>query len=283
MESGRAKPVKQSEEHLIGAVKEGIGVCGWILLILSGLLVFITFPFSVWFCIKVVKEYERAVVFRLGRIVSGKARGPGLILILPCTDTFVKVDLRTISFAVPAQEILTKDSVTVHVDGVVFYNIFSAISAVANISNVYMATHQLSQTTLRNVLGTQNLSNILSSREEIAHSIQSILDHATHDWGVKVERVEIRDVRLPMQMQRAMAAEAEATREARAKVISAEGEMNASRALKEASLVICESPAALQLRYLQTLATIATEQNSTIIFPLPIDMLQGFAQGRKQA
>ncbi|XP_078513361.1 stomatin-like protein 3 [Lissotriton helveticus] len=283
MEAERAKKVKQSEEHLIEAVKEGIGVCGWILLIMSGLLVFITFPISVWFCIKVVKEYERAVVFRLGRIVSGKARGPGLILILPCTDTFVKVDLRTISFAIPAQEILTKDSVTVHVDGVVFYNIFSAISAVANISNVYMATHQLAQTTLRNVLGTQNLSNILSNREEIAHSIQSILAQATHDWGVKVDRVEIRDVRLPMQMQRAMAAEAEATREARAKVISAEGEMNASRALKEASLVISESPAALQLRYLQTLATVATENNSTIIFPLPIDMLQGFAHARKQA
>ncbi|XP_069495837.1 stomatin-like protein 3 [Ambystoma mexicanum] len=283
MEPGHKKHVKQSEEHLVETVKEGIGVCGWILIILSGLLVFITLPFSIWFCIKIVKEYERAVVFRLGRIVSGKARGPGLIFVVPCTDTFVKVDLRTISFAIPAQEILTKDSVTVHVDGVVFYNIRSAISAVANISNAYVATHQLAQTTLRNVLGTQNLSNILSNREEIAHSIQGILDHATHDWGVKVDRVEIRDVRLPIQMQRAMAAEAEATREARAKVIAAEGEMNASRALKEASLVLSESAGALQLRYLQTLATVATENNSTIIFPLPIDMLQGFGNIRKQA
>ncbi|PIO15414.1 hypothetical protein AB205_0158730 [Aquarana catesbeiana] len=173
------------------------------------------------------------------------------MFILPCTDTFIKVDLRVISFAIPPQEILTKDSVTTTVDGVVYYRIYNAIKSVANVYNVNLATAQLSQTTLRNILGTQTLSSILSNREDIAHNIQ---------------------------MQRAMAAEAEATREARAKVIAAEGEMNASRALKEASMVICESPAALQLRYLQTLATIATENNSTIVFPLPIDILQGLSK-----
>ncbi|XP_034778655.2 stomatin-like [Acipenser ruthenus] len=184
--------------------------------------------------------------------------------------------MRTISFDIPPQEILTKDSVTVCVDGVVFFRVHSAIASVANVSDSDQAIRLLAQTTLRNVLGTKNLSQILSDREEIAHNMQATLDEATDNWGIKVERVEIKDVKLPLQMQRAMAAEAEATRESRAKVIAAEGEMNASRALKEASLVIAESPSALQLRYLQTLTTIATEKNSTIVFPLPIDLLQGF-------
>ncbi|XP_077340309.1 stomatin-like protein 3 [Lithobates pipiens] len=269
---------KRESKQLVDAMKGGIGVCGWVLLIISGVFVVITFPLSIWFCVKIIKEYERAVIFRLGRITSGKPSGPGLMFILPCTDTFIKVDLRVISFAIPPQEILTKDSVTTTVDGVVYYRIYNAIKSVANVYNVNVATAQLAQTTLRNILGTQTLSSILSNREDIAHNIQSILDNATHEWGVNVERVEMRDVRLPVQMQRAMAAEAEATREARAKVIAAEGEMNASRALKEASMVICESPAALQLRYLQTLATIATENNSTIVFPLPIDILQGLSR-----
>uniref|UniRef100_A0A8C5WMI7 Stomatin n=1 Tax=Leptobrachium leishanense TaxID=445787 RepID=A0A8C5WMI7_9ANUR len=248
----------------------GLGCCGWLLVLISIVLMVATFPISVWMCIKIVKEYERAIIFRLGRILPGGAKGPGLFFVLPCTDSFIKVDMRTISFDIPPQEILTKDSVTVSVDGVVYYRVQNATLAVANITNADSATRLLAQTTLRNVLGTKNLSQILSDREEI-----STLDVATDDWGIKVERVEIKDVKLPVQLQRAMAAEAEAAREARAKVIAAEGEMNASRALKEASIVISESPAALQLRYLQTLTTIAAEKNSTIIFPLPIDMLQG--------
>ncbi|XP_063300933.1 stomatin-like protein 3 [Pelobates fuscus] len=275
MESQIPKQKRQSKEELVDVMKGDIGFCGWVILILSAFLTAIMFPLSIWFCVKVVKEYERAVVFRLGRIISGKARGPGLMFIIPCTDNFIKVDLRVLSFAIPPQEILTKDSVTTTVDGVVYYKINNAISSVANVNNVHLATQQLSQTTLRNILGTQSLSNILSNREEIAHNIQAILDTATHEWGVNVERVEMRDVRLPVQMQRAMAAEAEAVREARAKVVAAEGEMNASRALKEASLVMMESPAALQLRYLQTLNTIAAEKNSTIVFPIPIDLFQG--------
>ncbi|KAM5146867.1 stomatin-like [Mantella aurantiaca] len=258
-----------------------IGRCGWALIIVSFIFTLITFPISIWLCIKIVKEYERAIIFRLGRILRGGAKGPGLFFVLPCTDSFYRVDMRIISFDIPPQEILTKDSVTVSVDGVIYYRVQNATLAIANISNADSATRLLAQTTLRNVLGTRSLAQILSDREEITHNMQSTLDVATDDWGIKVERVEIKDVKLPVQLQRAMAAEAEASREARAKVIAAEGEMNASRALKEASIVITESPAALQLRYLQTLNTIAAENNSTIIFPLPIDMLQGLMSGRK--
>ncbi|CAL8363450.1 unnamed protein product [Merluccius merluccius] len=254
----------------------GLGCCGWLLYLTSMLFLLATFPVSLFMCVTIVQEYQRAVVFRLGRIVDKKPKGPGLFFIVPCTDRFVKVDLRTVSFDIPPQEILTKDSVTVSVDGVVYFRIYCPISSVANVSDAHHATRLLAQTTLRNVLGTKNLSELLSDREGISHNMQESLDEATDPWGIKVERVEIKDVKLPQQMQRAMAAEAEASREARAKVIAAEGEMNASRALKEASLVIAESPSALQLRYLQTLNSIAAERNSTIIFPLPIDLLQHF-------
>uniref|UniRef100_G3R3Y2 Stomatin n=1 Tax=Gorilla gorilla gorilla TaxID=9595 RepID=G3R3Y2_GORGO len=253
---------------------KGLGPCGWILVAFSFLFTVITFPISIWMCIKIIKEYERAIIFRLGRILQGGAKGPGLFFILPCTDSFIKVDMRTISFDIPPQEILTKDSVTISVDGVVYYRVQNATLAVANITNADSATRLLAQTTLRNVLGTKNLSQILSDREEIAHNMQSTLDDATDAWGIKVERVEIKDVKLPVQLQRAMAAEAEVF-SISTPPFTPEGEMNASRALKEASMVITESPAALQLRYLQTLTTIAAEKNSTIVFPLPIDMLQG--------
>ncbi|XP_046519820.1 stomatin-like protein 3 [Equus quagga] len=261
--------------HFLGINSKQLGVCGWILFFLSLLLMIITFPVSIWMCLKIIKEYERAVVFRLGRIQADKAKGPGLILVLPCIDVFVKVDLRTVTCNIPPQEILTRDSVTTQVDGVVYYRIYSAVSAVANVNDVHQATFLLAQTTLRNVLGTQTLSQILAGREEIAHSIQTILDDATELWGIRVARVEIKDVRIPVQLQRSMAAEAEATREARARVLAAEGEMNASKSLKSASMVLAESPIALQLRYLQTLTTVATEKNSTIVFPLPMNILEG--------
>uniref|UniRef100_A0A3B3Z5D8 Band 7 domain-containing protein n=1 Tax=Poecilia mexicana TaxID=48701 RepID=A0A3B3Z5D8_9TELE len=264
---------RRERQSALEDADSGIGLCGWLLVGFSLLLMLVTLPISIWMCIKIVKEYERAIIFRLGRILKGGAKGPGLFFILPCTDNFINVDMRTITFDIPPQEVLTKDSVTVCVDGVVYYRVQNATLAVANITNADAATRLLAQTTLRNALGTKNLAEILSDREEIAHNMQATLDEATHDWGIKVERVEIKDVKLPLQLQRAMAAEAEASREARAKVIAAEGEMNASRALKEASLVISESPSALQLRYLQTLNTIAAEKNSTIIFPLPMDIL----------
>ncbi|XP_075241731.1 stomatin-like [Convolutriloba macropyga] len=257
------------------------GICGKLLILISVILIFLTFPVAIFMSVKIVQEYERAVIFRLGRILGGGSKGPGIFFIIPCTDTYVKVDLRTVSFDVPPQEILSKDSVTVAVDAVVYYRISNPTISVTNVEDANRSTKLLAATTLRNVLGTKNLSEILADRDTISSTMQSMLDEATDPWGVKVERVEIKDVRLPVQLQRAMAAEAEAGREARAKVIAAEGEQNASRALKEAANVIAESPVALQLRYLQTLSTIAAEKNSTIIFPLPIDMLnQGGPSGK---
>eukprot|EP00794_Sanderia_malayensis_P015805 gene15805-17398_t len=252
----------------------GVGVCGWLLTILSLFIIICTFPLSLMFCLKIVQEYERAVIFRVGRLKSGGAVGPGMFFIVPCVDNYIKVDLRTVSFDVPPQEILSKDSVTVAVDAVVYFRVSNPISSVVNVEDATRSTKLLAQTTLRNILGTKNLAEILADRDTISHAIQRVLDDATDPWGVKVERVEVKDVRLPQQLQRAMAAEAEASREARAKVIAAEGEFNAARALKEASEVIAESPSALQLRYLQTLQAISAEKNSTIIFPLPIDMIQ---------
>ncbi|KAL4219222.1 Mechanosensory protein 2 [Mactra antiquata] len=254
----------------------GLGCCGYILWFLALIVIILTLPFSLCLCIKVVQEYERAVIFRLGRLLSGGAKGPGLFFIVPCIDSYTKVDLRTVSFDVPPQEVLTKDSVTVAVDAVVYYRVHNATTSITNVEDANRSTRLLAATTLRNVLGTKNLSEILADREAISHQMQTSLDEATDPWGVKVERVEVKDVRLPVQLQRAMAAEAEAAREARAKVIAAEGEQKASRALKEAADVITESPAAIQLRYLQTLNTISAEKNSTIIFPLPIDILQSF-------
>jgi len=184
--------------------------------------------------------------------------------------------MRTITLSVPPQEVLTRDSVTVSVDAVVYYRVSNATVSVANVENAHHSTRLLAQTTLRNILGTKSLHEILSDRESISNAMQSALDEATEPWGIKVERVEIKDARLPEQLQRAMAAEAEASREARAKVIAADGEKRASKALREASCVIDESPSALQLRYLQTLSSIAAEKNSTIIFPIPIDFVSQF-------
>jgi len=248
------------------------GVCGAFIALLSWLIFALTFPISLAFCLKIVKEYERAVIFRLGRLLPGGARGPGLFFVLPCIDTFRKVDLRVVSFSVPPQEILSKDSVTVTVDAVVYFRINNPIISVTNVNDAAYSTKLLAQTTLRNVLGTKSLSDMLSERESVSHFMSETLDEATDAWGVKVERVEVKDIRLPHQLMRAMAAEAEAAREARAKIIAAEGEQKASFALRSAAEVIMTTPAAMQLRYLQTLSSIAAEHNSTIIFPVPIDI-----------
>ncbi|CAH8837387.1 unnamed protein product [Trichobilharzia szidati] len=253
-----------------------LGCFGFILLGISYLLILITLPFSLCFTTRVIAEYERAVIFRLGRILPGGAKGPGLFFVVPCMDRMRKVDLRTVTFDVPPQEVLTRDSVTVAVDAVVYYRIYNPVVAITNVEDADRSTRLLAATTLRNVLGTKNLSEILSERDIISSMMQTMLDEATDPWGVKVERVEVKDVRLPVQLQRAMAAEAEAAREARAKVIAAEGEWKASRALKEAADVITLSPFAVQLRYLQTLSTISAEKNSTIIFPLPVDLVTHF-------
>lgn len=254
---------------------EASGVCHLVLHGLSLLLVVCTFPFSLFVCLKIVAEYERAVIFRLGRLVG--AKGPGLFFVLPCMDEIQRVDLRTISFDIPPQEILTKDSVTCAVDAVVYYRVFNPAASVTNVANAAYSTKLLAQTTLRNQLGAVTLAGLLSERDTIAHTMQTILDVATDPWGIKVERVEVKDVRLPQNLQRSMAAEAEATRDAQAKIIAAKGEYDASKALKEAADVIAQSPGALQLRYLQTLTAISAEKNSTIVFPLPIEMLKGWA------
>ncbi|KYB28261.1 Band 7 protein CG42540-like Protein [Tribolium castaneum] len=232
-------------------VEEDTKMCGKILTVLSWMIVVLTMPFSLFVCFKVVQEYERAVIFRLGRLLSGGAKGPGIFFILPCIDAYARVDLRTRTYDIPPQEVLTKDSVTVSVDAVVYYRVSNATVSIANVENAHHSTRLLAQTTLRNIMGQRPLHEILSERESISQHMKALLDEATDSWGINVERVEIKDVRLPIQLQRAMAAEAEAAREARAKVIAAEGEQKASRALREASEVIGDSPAALQLRYLQ--------------------------------
>lgn len=253
--------------------ESGVGAVYYIMAGISFIFIILFFPFSLLYTIKIVTEYERAVILRLGRLSSRKAKGPGIFFVIPCTDTVNKIDLRTITLDIPPQEILTKDSVTVRVDAVVFYRIYNPTMSIINVENANSATYYVSQTTLRNVLGTKKLSELLTDRDAIGEEMQHILDEATDPWGVKVERVEIKDVSLPQQLQRAMAAEAEASREARAKVISAEGEQNASRVLREAANIMDESPASLQLRYLQTLNTIAAYNNHTYVFPLPVDLM----------
>ncbi|EYC18688.1 hypothetical protein Y032_0026g1312 [Ancylostoma ceylanicum] len=365
---------------------ETIGtVFGYALVALSWLLIILTFPFSMCVCLKVIKEYERVVIFRIGRLVFGGARGPGMIFIIPCIDTYRKIDLRVVSYAVPPQEILSKDSVTVSVDAVVYFRTSDPIASVNNVDDAIYSTKLLAQTTLRNALGMKTLTEMLTEREAIAQLCETILDEGTEHWGVKVcsvllvysqklvfserprrvtrrcccggqpaqlganpapaprrghfdpiksgvfvtsvtfvvlfrnqrgeeikdvlispafsvicfpdgficlfiylkaapteilifevERVEVKDIRLPQQLTRAMAAEAEAAREARAKVVAAEGEQKASRALKEAADVIQANPVALQLRHLQALNSIAAEHNSTIVFPVPVEMFGAF-------
>lgn len=257
---------------------EGLGGCSYVIIALSYILFAFTFPISIFFAIKIVNEYERAVIFRLGRLSTGGAKGPGLFFVLPCIDTCVIIDMRTVTFDVPPQEILSKDSVTITVDAVCYFKKVNPVWSVANVANAEYATRLLAATTLRNILGTKTLQEILQEKESIANRMQELLDATTEQWGIQVERVEVKDVRLPNNMQRAMATEAEATREARAKVIAAEGEQKASQSLKQAADVINSSPVALQLRYLQTLTQIAAEKNSTIIFPVPIEMLKSFSK-----
>lgn len=224
--------------------------------------------------VKVVQEYERGVVFRLGRLVG--AKGPGLILLIPILDRMVKVDLRTLTLDLPTQEVITRDNVTIKVGAVVYFRVMSPSDAVTKVFDFGTATLQIAQTTLRNVLGQFALDELLAEREKINQRLQQIIDDGTEPWGVKVSAVEIKDVELPQSMQRAMARQAEAEREKRAKIIHAEGELQASQTLAEAAKVIASEPTSLQLRYLQTLTEISAEKNSTIIFPLPIDLLQGF-------
>ena len=230
--------------------------------------------------IKIVNEYERGVIFRLGRYV-GK-RGPGLIVLIPFVERMVKVDLRVVTMDVPTQECITMDTVTVKVDAVVYFRVVKPEDAVLNVEQFVRATSLLSQTTLRNVVGQSELEELLAHRDKINEKLQTLIDEGTEPWGIKVSMVEVRDVELPDTMQRAMAAQAEAERERRAKVVHAEGEFQAAEKLAAAAKVISSDPAAIQLRYLQTLVTISTEKTNTIVFPLPIDLLKPIlGQGEK--
>jgi regulator of protease activity HflC (stomatin/prohibitin superfamily) len=227
--------------------------------------------------IKVVKEYERGVIFRLGR-VRGGPKGPGLFILLPSIDRMVKVDLRTVTMDVPPQDIITRDNVPARVNAVVYFRVVDPNKSVLEIENHVLATSQISQTTLRSVLGQKDLDDLLTNREEINNELQNIIDEQTDPWGIKVSVVEVKDVEIPQQMQRAMARQAESERERRAKIIAAEGEYQASQRLRQAADRL-ESPQALQLRLFQTMGEIAVNQNSTIILPVPIDLLRPYLSG----
>jgi regulator of protease activity HflC (stomatin/prohibitin superfamily) len=224
--------------------------------------------------IKVFPEYQRGVIFRLGRINPPK--GPGLFVIIPIVDRVVRVDLRTITMDVPAQEVITKDNVPVKVNAVAYFRVVDPSRAVIEVQNYVVATSQIAQTTLRSVLGQSDLDHLLTERDKLNTRLQEIIDEQTDPWGVKVSIVEIKDVEIPSSMQRAMARQAEAERERRAKVIAAEGEYQASEKLEQAAVVLSRTPAAIQLRYLQTLVEVAAEKNSTTLFPIPIDLIEPF-------
>lgn len=238
---------------------------GWAIIVFFGLIVL----FSM---IKVLNEYERGVIFRLGRLIG--AKGPGLILLIPFIDKLRKVDLRTITYDIPPQDVITKDNVSVKVNAVLYFRVLDPNKAVVSVANFFEATSQIAQTTLRSVLGQVELDDLLTNREKINAELQNIIDAQTEPWGVKVSVVEVKNVDLPIEMQRAMARQAEAERERRAKVIHADGEFQASQKLSDAANVIATAPNAMQLRFLQTLTEIAAEKNSTIIFPVPIDLLE---------
>jgi regulator of protease activity HflC (stomatin/prohibitin superfamily) len=244
--------------------------------ILFALLILISLLAS---AIKIVQEYERGVIFRLGRLVG--AKGPGLFFIIPIIDRMVKVDLRVVTLDVPSQEAITRDNVTVKVNAVVFFRVVDPSASVVQVEDFKRATWNIAQTTLRNVLGQSDLDDLLSNREEINKNLQHIIDDATEPWGVKVGIVEVKDVELPQGMQRAMAKQAEAEREKRAKIVHAEGEFAAAETLSKAAQLMSQNPVSIQLRYLQTLTEISVEKNSTIIFPVPINILEKLYQWKE--
>jgi regulator of protease activity HflC (stomatin/prohibitin superfamily) len=226
--------------------------------------------------VRILREYERGVIFRLGRLIAQK--GPGLIFLIPFVDRMVRIDLRTVTLTVPPQEVITKDNVTVRVTAVAYFRVIDSNRAVTEVENFLLATSQIGQTTLRSVLGKAELDSLLSERERLNVELQQIIDEQTEPWGVKVTTVEVKDVELPADMQRAIARQAEAERERRAKIIAADGEFQAAEKLSQAANIISQNPATLQLRYLQTLLDIGVNQNSTIVFPLPLDMVKPFVE-----
>jgi regulator of protease activity HflC (stomatin/prohibitin superfamily) len=252
-------------------------VSAGLIALVAALVIVLLFLFA---AVKVAREYERGVIFRLGRLLP-EPKGPGLFLLIPIIDRMVKVDLRTVTLNVPPQEVITKDNVPVRVNAVAYFRIVDANASVVQIENYMVATSQIAQTTLRSVLGQHVLDELLSERDKINAILQEIIDEATSPWGIKVSVVEVKDVEIPSDMQRAMARQAEAERERRAKVISAEGEYQASERLKDAAAIMAMEPITVQLRYLQTLLEIGSANNSTIVFPIPIDLLTALSKTAK--
>jgi regulator of protease activity HflC (stomatin/prohibitin superfamily) len=253
----------------------GIGVAAIVVLIVAIVVVAVVLS-----AIKIVKEYERGVIFRIGR-VQGGPKGPGLFILLPVVDRMVKIDLRTVTMEVPPQEIITRDNVPARVTAVIYFRVVDPNKSVLEVENHVLATSQIAQTTLRSILGQKNLDDLLTNREEINEELQAIIDEQTEPWGIKVSVVEVKDVEIPQNMQRAMARQAESERERRAKIIAAEGEYQASERLRQAADRL-ESPTALQLRLFQTMGEIATEQNSTIVLPVPLDLFKPFLSPRTE-
>ena len=272
-EKNENEKMLEEEEDNDQLCEKAPDICTIIITIATIFLVIVTLPFSLVCIIKVVQDYEKVVIFRLGHILGGGARGPGIFFVLPCIDIYEIIDMRVQNFSVPPQEMITKDSVTVYVNAIMYYRVSDAIKAVVNVDDYGGAARALAATTLRNVLGTRTLGDILSDRVAIASEIYEQLVLGTSHWGVTVERVEVKDVRVPEQLVTAMAAEAQAARDARGRVVAAEGEHRAARAYHHAAEILASNPIGLQLRYLQTLENIAAEQNSTILFPVPIDVI----------
>uniref|UniRef100_G3TEV1 Podocin n=1 Tax=Loxodonta africana TaxID=9785 RepID=G3TEV1_LOXAF len=263
------------QQHFLnkGTKSSGLGACEWLLVITSLLFIIVTFPFSIWFCIKVVQEYERVIIFRLGHLLPGRAKGPGLFFFLPCLDTYHKVDLRLQTLEIPFHEVVTKDMFIMEIDAICYYRMENASLLLSSLAHVSKAVQFLVQTTMKRLLAHRSLTEILLERKSIAQDIKVALDSVTCIWGIKVERTEIKDVRLPAGLQHSLAVEAEAQRQAKVRMIAAEGEKAASESLRMAAEILSGTPAAVQLRYLHTLQSLSTEKPSTVVLPLPFDLL----------
>ncbi|XP_048799788.1 podocin [Lagopus muta] len=270
-EEMEAMMLLDSEHQEEGMKSPGLNICEWLLTILSFLFIVMTFPISVWFCMKVVREYERAIVFRLGHLLPGRARGPGLFFFLPCLDTYHKVDLRLKTLEIPFHQVVTKDMVTLEIDAVCYYRLENASLLLTTLTSISSAIQLLVQTTTKRLLAHRAFSELLLERKSISQEIKVALDAVTGCWGIKVERTEINNVQLPAEVQQSLAVEAEAQRQAKVRVIAAEGEKAASESLRMAAEILSSAPAAAQLRYLHALHSLAAEKPAAFILPLPLD------------
>ncbi|KAM9379064.1 podocin [Phaethornis superciliosus] len=272
-EEMEAMALLDSELQEEGMKSPGLGICEWLLTILSFLFVIMTFPISVWFCMKVVREYERAIVFRLGHLLPGRARGPGLFFLLPCLDTYHKIDLRLKTLEIPFHQVVTKDMVTLEIDAICYYRLENASLLLTTLTSISSAIQLLVQTTMKHLLAHRAFSELLLERKSISQEIKVALDAVTGCWGIKVERTEINNVQLPAEIQQSLAVEAEAQRQTKVRVIAAEGEKAVSESLRVAAEILSSAPAAAQLRYLHALHSLTAEKPAAFILPLPVDAM----------